>query len=95
MTLEPMAANCVLDAYFLEARCKLLELAGILDRIGRGSDGESVAESDDRYRRIVKALSILGDEGDADRAVRVQNIFSLEYDPSWKRPTPNTASNQK
>ena len=31
-------AGKALDAYFLEARARLLDLAAILDRIGRGAD---------------------------------------------------------
>ena len=34
--MTPLPATQALDRYFLEARSKLLDLAAILDRIGRG-----------------------------------------------------------
>jgi hypothetical protein len=80
-----MAAPAALDAYFLEARSKLLDLAAILDRIGRGA-GSNGAE-DERLAKVRQALKILHDER-AGRAEQIQRIFSLEYDPTWERPQP-------
>jgi hypothetical protein len=87
VNLSPLDATPTLDAYYLEARSKLLDLAAILDRIGRGANGDEVEERDDRYKRIREALRILGD-GEPDRAERVQMLFSLPYDAGWKRPMP-------
>ncbi len=84
--MTPLPAAQALDAYFLEARNKLLDLAGILDRIGRGAGSAGAAE-DPRLDRIRRALAVLGEPG-TGRAERVQRIFSLEYDPAWKRPEP-------
>jgi hypothetical protein len=86
VTLTPLSANQVLDACFLDARSRLLDLAGMLDRIDRGGDGAAL-KSDPRLARIRQALGVLA-EGGADRAARVQELFSLPYDPNWKRPTP-------
>jgi hypothetical protein len=86
VTLTPQPAARVLDAHFLEARSKLLDLAAILDRIERGSDVASLR--DDPWlvliRQAVQTLNELG----PDRAARVQELFSLPYDAEWKRPTP-------
>ena len=38
--MKPMTAKAALDAFFLEARSKVLDLAAILDRIGRGGGVE-------------------------------------------------------
>ncbi len=84
LTLVPAAK--ALDAYFLEARCKLLDLAAILDRIGRGDEGEGMFD-DPRVVRVRQALEVLLDEG-GGRAERVQQIFSLDYDANWERPKP-------
>jgi hypothetical protein len=84
--MKPLPAATALDTYFLEARSKLLDLAAILDRIGRGADGEAVA-LDPRLGRIRQALEALLEEG-GDRAERIQHIFCLEYDPDWERPQP-------
>ncbi len=81
----PLSAAAALDAYFLEARSKLLDLAGILDRIDRGA---STGAEDVRLSRVRKALEILQTKAVAGRAERVQHIFSLEYDATWERPTP-------
>jgi hypothetical protein len=84
--MTPLASAQALDAYFLEARSKLLDLAGILDRIGRGQ-GASATECDPRLHRIRLALDVLHDQS-GGRAERVQKIFSLDYDAGWVRPQP-------
>ena len=86
--MNPLPAAKALDAYFLEARSKLLDLAAVLDRIGRGSGAAGVDE-DPRLARIRQALEVLHDRS-GGRAERIQQIFSLEYDPSWKRPQPRS-----
>ncbi len=83
--MTPLSSRTALDSFFLEARCKLLDLAAILDRIDRG--GGSEVEKDPRLANIRQALEILRDES-AGRAERIQRIFSLDYDSSWERPQP-------
>ena len=85
MTRTPMSAARALDAYFLEARAKLLDLAAILDRIDRGADALT---GDPRLALIHKAVQALSETNGPDRAAHVQELFSLPYDPNWKRPTP-------
>jgi hypothetical protein len=84
--MTPLPANKALDAYFLEARARLLDLAAILDRIGRGAGAAGVAE-DPRLTTIREALEVLGDQS-GGRAERVQKLFSLGYDPAWEKPQP-------
>ena len=84
--MTPLPANKALDAYFLDARARLLDLAAILDRIGRGRDAAPLAE-DPRLERIRSALEVLHDQS-GGRAERIQQVFSLEYDPGWKKPHP-------
>jgi hypothetical protein len=84
--VSPLPAAKALDAYFLEARAKLLDLAGILDRIGRGVEAAGVS-NDPRLDKVRKALDILQDRS-GGRAERIQKLFSLDYDASWKRPAP-------
>jgi hypothetical protein len=84
--MTPLPAAAALDSHFLEARCKLLDLAAILDRIGRGAGASGVSE-DPRLARIREALEILADPS-GGRAERVQKLFSLDYDPAWKVPQP-------
>jgi hypothetical protein len=86
VTVAPQAARAVLDACFLEARSKLLDLAGILDRIGRGSGAAELAD-DPRLQKVRQALEVLHDPS-GGRAERIQQIFSLDYDPAWERPQP-------
>jgi hypothetical protein len=86
MTLTPLSAAAALDAHFLEARSKLLDLAAILDRIDRGRAASEVA-GDPRLAKLRQALAVLGQSG-PKRAEQVQALFSLEYDPAWVRPTP-------
>ena len=82
--VQPLPAGKALDAFFLEARSKLLDLAAILDRIGRGS---GVVDNDPRLARIREALEVLQDQS-GGRAERIQQVFSLDYDPTWERPQP-------
>ena len=85
--MKPLPANKALDDYFFEARCKLLDIAGILDRINRGQESGEVLASDPRIEKIRKALEVLHDQS-GGRAERIQQIFSLEYDSSWEKPKP-------
>jgi hypothetical protein len=84
MSTSPLPAAKALEAYYLEARSKILDLAAILDRIGRGNGS---VETDPRMARIHQALELLSDPS-GGRAERIQQVFSLDYDPSWKRPAP-------
>jgi len=81
-----MPAAKALDQFFLDARARLLDLAAILDRVGRGGDAAQAA-ADPRMARIREALEVLKDQS-GGRAERIQQIFSLDYDPKWKRPQP-------
>jgi len=84
--MTPLAAPKALDNFFLEARCKILDLAAILDRINRGRDTGAV-DNDPRLDKIRKALEVLHDQS-GGRAERIQQIFSLEYDQNWDKPKP-------
>jgi hypothetical protein len=84
--MVPLSAAQALDRYFLEARSKLLDLAGILDRIGRGQGASSV-DTDPRLDKIHQALDVLHDKS-GGRAERIQQVFSLPYEPTWERPQP-------
>ena len=86
--MNPLSAKTALDSYFFEARCKILDLAGILDRIHRGPGGKDV-EGDNRLQRIRQALEILMDQSPA-RAERVQQVFSLPYEANWEIPAPKS-----
>jgi hypothetical protein len=80
-----MNAPAVLDRYFLEMRSKALDIAAALDRIERAQGAEQV-RSDERLEKLREAVGILLD-GEANRAARIQMVFSDAYEPSWPRPT--------
>jgi hypothetical protein len=84
--MTPLPAAKALDTYFLEARCKILEVAAIVDRIGRGREASAV-HNDPRLAKIQEALEVLADHS-GGRAERIQKIFSLDYDAHWERPKP-------
>ncbi len=85
--MKPLPANKALENYFFEARCKLLDIAAILDRVNRGQESGEVPADDPRIERIRKALEVLHDQS-GGRAERIQQIFSLDYDPTWEKPKP-------
>ena len=84
--MTPLPAGKALDNFFLEARCRILDVAAILDRIQRGQ-GAAAAEGDPRMDKIRKALEVLHDQS-GGRAERIQQIFSLEYEAGWDKPSP-------
>jgi hypothetical protein len=77
----PLDAPEVLNREFPEIRARLLQLAAALDRMDRA---EGSHEADPRRQNIREALAILLEAG-PDRAERLQLLFSLPYDPDWKR----------
>jgi hypothetical protein len=78
---QPAAAR-VLDREFLTMRCKLLDLAAALDRVGRGS-GDLAGEQ--RVELIYQALELLADRGAKEKAAAIQLLFSLPYDAAWQK----------
>lgn len=76
----PLDAPEVLNREFLEIRARLLQVAASLDRLDRA---EGDMSADPRILKIREALEILaGDE--ADRAERIQLVFSRPYESGWK-----------
>ncbi|HVT82296.1 MAG TPA: hypothetical protein VHM90_16760 [Phycisphaerae bacterium] len=70
----PMTAAQTLDAYFLETRAKLLEIAANLDRADRAPDAAQM-NADPRNRFVREALGILLSEGPG-RVERIQLLYS-------------------
>jgi hypothetical protein len=84
--MTPLPADRVLDQFFLEVRSKLLEAAAIFDRLGRGEGGDAAA-SDPRAAKLRQAVVVLMSDA-PNKAELLQQLFSLPYDPNWKRPEP-------
>jgi hypothetical protein len=84
--MNPLPAPRALDQYFLEARSKLLDLAAFIDRLGRGENADAIS-ADARAAKIDQALEVLRSDR-PNKAELIQQIFSQEYDPNWKRPKP-------
>jgi hypothetical protein len=70
----PMTAADALEAYFLEHRGKLLDIAAFLDRIDRTADGPSVCD-DHRLAALREGLRLVADGG-PDRARRLLEAMS-------------------
>lgn len=82
--MTPLPAPRALDQFFLDARCRLLDLAAMLDRVARG---DGTVGDDPRAAKIDAALKILASDA-TDKAARIQHLFSIEYDAAWERPQP-------
>lgn len=65
-----MTRKQVLDLYFMEARCKLIEIAAFMDRVERGT-----GDADFRWTAFRDALGHL-EAGDARRAEAVLGALS-------------------
>ena len=79
-----MTADQAYERGFLEARSRLLDLAAWLDRVDRAGAGETTLAS---RKKIDAALDVLRD-GQADRAERIQALFSRPFDPQWHADFP-------
>ncbi len=67
----------VLDSYFLEARCQLLEIAAMLDRYDRAHDGDTGPLNDNRIDLMYESLAMLSQRDTAtNRSERLLNLFS-------------------
>ena len=69
----PMTHAEIVDAYFLEHRARLLDIAAFMDRCDRAQPGGE--EDDFRMSALREALAILLD-GQTDRARRVLELMS-------------------
>lgn len=72
---KPMSAREALDAYFLETRARLLEIAANLDRVDRSPDLLAI-RGDSRLRFIHDALTIL-QSAEPNRAEKILQLYSL------------------
>ena len=86
--VKAVAAPKVLEQSFLEARCKLLDIAAILDRITRG-DAAELVHQDVKISRIIEALKILQGSS-AHKAEQIQNSFPCLMMQIGKSPNPVT-----
>ena len=71
---SPLNAKQLLDLYYLDMRCHLLEAAAAMDRIQR-AEGGAAAMDDPRFVRLRAALGLLA-SGGPDRAERFLDLFS-------------------
>lgn len=76
-----MTRQQVLDLYFMDARCKLIELAAFLDRVERG-DGDA----DFRLAAFRKALRHLHDPGQTRAEAVLNSLSDPTSEPIVKAP---------
>ncbi len=66
----------VLDHYYLDTRCMLIEIAAMLDRYDRAAQ-QGTTDGDDRLDQIYQSLTLLAErEATSDRSERLLNLFS-------------------
>ena len=71
---SPKSAAELLDRYYLDMRCHLLETAAAMDRLKAAEGGEAIV-TDRRYRRLLSAIEILASV-DENKAVRLLDMMS-------------------
>jgi hypothetical protein len=74
-----LTAKAVLDHYYLEVRCMLLEIAATLDRLDRAleQEGEASDRNDPRLTQLQEALEKLADRrASTDRSEQLLLHFS-------------------
>ena len=67
----PMTGKEIVDAYFLETRAKVLDIAAFLDRLDRGKS----SDDDFRVQALRDVIACLID-GNDDRVRRIQVLLS-------------------
>lgn len=74
--LKPVkTAAELLDMFYLDARCNLLETAAFLDRLERVGGENTAISTDPRMEKLKKAITILSDD-EKKKAERFLNLFS-------------------
>lgn len=77
MTSESrLNAKQILDQFYLEMRWRCLSLAADFDRVERAAGGRALLEGDPRIAKLREAVSLLLETGGANRAEKLQMIFS-------------------
>ena len=77
-----MNRNLVLERYFLDCRCMILELAATLDRHDRAPVASGVGEAgDERLAILQQAIQVLANpSAQPDRAQRILQMLSDPVD---------------
>lgn len=73
---SPKSAAELLDMFYLETRCHLLETAAAFDRLERAPGGAEVF-ADPRMLRLRRAATLLAESG-SNRTERFLELFSVE-----------------
>lgn len=76
----PMTSKEVMDAYFIENRWRLLEIAAFLDRVDRSKD-PGAGKKDFRHKALMKALKILLTSGKGRTETLQRNFSDLSSEP--------------
>ncbi len=74
-----LEAKQVVDKYFLETRCMLIEIAATLDRVERAAERHSgvATYADDRIEQIRSSLAFLADKNSGpNRSEQVLLMFT-------------------
>ena len=69
----------IVDEYYLEVRCKLLEIGAIMDRLDRAqaNDPQEGIYEDPRWQQCLKSMAYLNEPSEnPDRAEQVALLFS-------------------
>lgn len=72
----PKKASDLLDMYYLDIRCGLLEAAALFDRLERCEDGREVMDHDPRIAKLKSACDLIRNATDDNRAQAFLNLFS-------------------
>lgn len=73
-------AREVLDQEFLQTRAKILEVAAFFDRL---AEAQASDFNQDQLELLQSGCRIL-DDGELDKAARLQLLFSREYEADWR-----------
>jgi hypothetical protein len=75
---SPLSRTHVVDAYFMEHRARILDLAAFLDRVDRAPPEPAGVPDDFRMESFRRALTVLADS----KPERARRVLELLSDPS-------------
>lgn len=81
---EERNGDSIVAESFLQTRAKLLEIAATFDRIDRGAESTPLGGDASQKRELLKAATEILLSDSADRAERLQQLFSREYESNWR-----------
>jgi len=82
---EERNGDTIVSESYLEVRAKLLEIAAAFDRVDRATGDLPLGEPAAGQRQLLHEATEILLSDSADRAERLQRLFSRDYESDWRK----------